>query len=248
MGNRSARRSKFGLPFALFFLAFAVALTACQSSDGSEEEATFGGTETPADDEAQDSEEDTSTTTEATTTTTVEESTTSSSLTAEQEAFVANVAEADRLMETIRDYREALHDCTSDHRGCTFAFTDFLTERAAVDMTRFVEERMESGLHYDNEGDESFFVQRIVGVGGSSEVWICVSPSVTEYGVDEDGNRVDVRELDERDELQVYEVVEQGDGGLLINQVLVLDQDGDTKPEGGTCDSYREWPPPLPQS
>ena len=203
-------------------------LAACQGSDSS----------------ADDAESDSDINSMGETTSTIDVPT---SLTDEQEEFLENIAEADRYMETIRAYREALHDCTSDHLGCTYSFSDFLTDRATVGITSSVEEIIESGLHSDNKGDESFFVQRVLGVGGSSEVWICVVPKLTEFRVDEDGNRIDVKEVDERDELHIYEVVEQSDGELLINQVLVLDEEQDTRPADGTCDSYREWPPPLPQ-
>lgn len=239
-GEVGLRGNRFGF---VALVAAGLVLAGCGGSDSGSDDVSFGGSSTTE----LASGASTSETTEAETTTT-SEPTTSTTLSAERIEWEAQVAQAEAYLELVTAYKAAWSACTFDLANCDFGFNEFLTEEAAAASADGISSRIASGLHYKSSNRELFFVQSVARRAEplTVEVWICESQELSRFRRDADGNEVEIEVLETPNEFEVYEVIDQPDGSQLINQIRALDDDGDPKPEGGSCDAYREWPPPPP--
>lgn len=183
--------------------------------------------------------------------TTTEPPTTETTLTPEQEQFLADIELAERFMAIIRPQKEARAACLADPQSCDLdALTEHTTGAFREITINVTQSRIERRAYTTVLSDETYFVKHnlVSEDPFQAEVWTCESYGGGGYELDEAGNRINVTEPNPRSEFRVYGVVEQPDRTLLIEQFTTLNDPDQPKPEGGTCDAYEDWPPPLPSS
>lgn len=225
----------------------AVLLVGCQSS-GNPDPASASTSEATAA-KADDSTASPATDAEGSTTATASTTTapTETTLTESEQLFAEQVADAERYMGSIRSYREARQACLFELKTCDFSFADYMTEAAGDSVVSSMRDRIATGVHFEYPRYETFFVQSLPASAQTIEVWVCASYEVVEFRRNENGEQIEAELLDAPVEFQVYEIVDQGDDSSpLINRIVFLNQDEDPQPEAGTCDEYKEWPPPTP--
>lgn len=207
-----------------------------------------GGGDSAQDESSPTQQTSSTSTTESTTTTADPATTTPTTPSAEQAAYDEQIALAEQLMGPIRGLHSARNACLEDPDGCDRdAVRQHIAGESMELVFKEVDELQAESRRLKDTDDNIYFVRhRLDGEDPlRAAVWTCVAFGYDSYVVDGDSNVVSEEQDDRGYGLDVYEVVEQADGSLAVEQIVVLGED-DEQPEGGTCEAYEEWPPPRP--